>query len=99
MELRTPHDLGSAVRGRRAELKLSQAEVAKAAGVSRAWLIELEKGKPTVELGRVLGVFDVLDLSVDLRPTDSASPDTARALPDASIDLDVVLREYHQGRE
>jgi HTH-type transcriptional regulator / antitoxin HipB len=97
VEIRSPADLGSTVRGRRTELRLTQADVAEAAGVSRAWLIDLEKGKPTVELSRVLGVLDALGLTVDLRPADSTSPDSPSALTEAAVDLDVLLREYHEG--
>ena len=56
MKIRTPQDLGAAVRGRRRSLKLSQAQVAKSARVSRPWLSEFESGKPTVEVSRVLAV-------------------------------------------
>ncbi|MGO9901686.1 MAG: helix-turn-helix domain-containing protein, partial [Solirubrobacteraceae bacterium] len=43
-------DLTAAVRGRRQKLGLSQADVARLAGVSRQWVSEFESGKPTAEL-------------------------------------------------
>lgn len=79
MEIRTSRDLGAAVRGRRHALKLTQAEVAGAAGVSRPWLSEFESGKPTVELGRVLAVLDALDFTLDVRSPDGTSAETSGA--------------------
>jgi HTH-type transcriptional regulator / antitoxin HipB len=81
MEIRTPQNLGAAARGRRRALHLSQAKVAKTAGVSRPWLSEFESGKPTVEVGRVLAVLNVLDLALDVRPTD-AEPTNGRRTAD-----------------
>jgi len=62
MELRSVHDLQSLVRGRRTELGLTQAEVARRAGVSRKWLSTFEGGHEAAELGRVLALFHALDL-------------------------------------
>lgn len=92
MEIRTPQNLGAAARGRRQVLKLSQATVAEAAGVSRPWLSEFESGKPTVEIGRVLAVLSVLDLALDVRPADEKS--ASDELPD----LDTLLDDYANGR-
>ena len=50
-----PSDFGATVRSARRALKLRQAELAAAAGVGLRFLIELEAGKPTVQLGKVLG--------------------------------------------
>ena len=74
---------------------MTQAAVAAAAGVSRAWLTELEAGKPTVELGRVLAVLDTLDIVMDLR---TGEPQVG--LPESkSIDLDSVLDRYERGND
>lgn len=60
--------LGSALRARRQELTLTQAQLADLAGVGVAFLYELERDKPTVRLDKVLAVLDVLGLELHLRP-------------------------------
>ncbi len=100
MTIRSIHDLAAAVRGRRTDLAISQAELAKRAGVSRKWVYEFEAGKPTAELGLLLRVLDVLnlDLNLDLVPGDGdgdgdGDGGTAGAGP-AAVDLDAVIAEY-----
>lgn len=86
-------DLAAAVRGRRRDLGLSQADLARRAGVSRKWIYEFEGGKPTAEFGLVLHVLDELGLEVGLR--ERSSPGSTR---DDRIDLDELLEE-HRGDE
>lgn len=63
----TPHDLGAAVRDARTAAQLTQAELAHRAGVSREWLIGLERGtRPRAELTKILGVLSVLDVPITL---------------------------------
>lgn len=50
-------DLGAAIRTERKRLKVTQKELAMAAGTGLRFLIELERGKPT---SRIEGVFKVL---------------------------------------
>lgn len=59
--------LGAIVRARRKALDLSQAELAALAGVGLAFMYELEQGKPTVRLDKVLAVFAVLGLELHVR--------------------------------
>lgn len=60
--------LAAAVRGRRKKLALTQAQLADLAGVGLAFLYELERGKPTVRLDKVLAVLAVLGLELRLGP-------------------------------
>lgn len=66
--IRTPKAFGSAVRRERTNQGLTQAELAKRAGVGRPWLSELESGKRTVELGRALLVLSALGMAVNFAP-------------------------------
>jgi HTH-type transcriptional regulator/antitoxin HipB len=59
--------LGAVVRARRKALKLRQAELAALAGVGLAFLYELEHGKPTVRIDKVLAVLSVLGLELHVR--------------------------------
>ncbi|MDX2378503.1 MAG: helix-turn-helix domain-containing protein [Acidimicrobiia bacterium] len=83
--IQTTRDFGSAVRRARTDLGMSQTELAGNAGVGRPWLSELEGGKRTVELGRVLSVLHALGLSVTFAPT--PKPDRA------ALDLDQIIGE------
>ena len=77
---------GSLIRSRRKALNMRQDELALVTGVGRRFLIELEAGKPSCQLGRSLLVADVLGLRVtDLRPSRSPSlqaPTTGQEVPD-----------------
>src|SRR6202047_1327543 len=57
---------GSLIRSRRKALKMRQDQLALATGVGRRFLIDLEAGKPSCQLGRSLLVAEALGL----RPTD-----------------------------
>ncbi|WP_246821113.1 helix-turn-helix transcriptional regulator [Corynebacterium sp. HMSC067D03] len=58
--------LGAFVRAQRKERRLTQLEVAELADVSDRFLRELEHGKPTAEIGKVIEVLAVL--GYDLEP-------------------------------
>lgn len=56
--------LGAAVRRRRRELDLTQERLADLSGCGLAFLYELERGKRSVRLDKVLDVLDVLGLTL-----------------------------------
>lgn len=85
-------DLTNAVRARRRELGLTQAEVAQRARVSRRWIGEFEMGKPAAELQLVLRLLDALEL--DLAVAARGRPHSDRVLGREAIDLDAVLERY-----
>lgn len=89
MAIRTPRDLGAAVRDRRRAMQLDQAALASRAGVSRQWIIALEKGKPGAELGLVLRTLKALGLRLDATPEPNASE---------GIDLDAIVATAREGR-
>ena len=78
MLTRTPADLGAVIRDRRKQLKLDQAAFAKQIGVSRQWVIEIERGHPRAELGLVLRAIDALGirLDADIAQANAARPNT-----------------------
>jgi len=69
----SPQALGLAVRTARHQLGLTQPQLALAAGVGIRFIVELEAGKPTVRLEKVLGVLQALggQLAVSGLPTRS----------------------------
>ncbi|MYB08091.1 MAG: helix-turn-helix transcriptional regulator [Gemmatimonadetes bacterium] len=56
----TPAEIGSIVRAARRAQGLRQDQLAGAAGVGVRFLSELERGKPTVRLEKVITVLDTL---------------------------------------
>jgi transcriptional regulator with XRE-family HTH domain len=75
---------GSLIRSRRKAMQMRQDQLALASGVGRRFLIELESGKPSCQLGRSLLVAKVLGLNlVDMLASGVASQSpTAPELPD-----------------
>jgi HTH-type transcriptional regulator/antitoxin HipB len=58
--IRTPEQLGEALRAARKVLGMTQSEIALVSGVGLRFVVELERGKPTLQLGKVLRVIDSL---------------------------------------
>lgn len=61
-------DLGDLVRERRRWLALKQVDVAGLGNTGNRFIIDLERGKPTVQLQKALDVLDLLGLEVVVRP-------------------------------
>jgi len=59
-------DLGKAIRNARKQLNLTQPQLALATGVGVRFLVDLEAGKPTVQLALVLRVIEALGGQVQL---------------------------------
>ena len=74
MRIRTPIDLGALIRARRKALRLDQKTLAEKVGVSRQWIVDVEQGKPRLEIGLLLRTADALGivLTVD-KPTQGTS--------------------------
>lgn len=74
---------GTLVRERRKALKMSQDDLALATGVSRRFIIQLEAGKPSCQLGRALLVANATGLRVfDLLTLDNNDNALLPDLPD-----------------
>jgi len=58
--IRTPQQLGDAIKAARKKLGLTQPQLALAAGVGVRFIVELEAGKPTLRLEHILRVVDAL---------------------------------------
>lgn len=64
--VRSVADLGLRVREARRAMGMTQQRFADMAGVGRRFLVELEKGKPSLEIGRVLAVCQAAGLKLIL---------------------------------
>jgi HTH-type transcriptional regulator / antitoxin HipB len=81
MYVRTARDVGALIRGERKRRAWTQAQLAEAADVTRAWIIAIEQGKRTAELNLVLRTLAALNLIANVVPTP----------PHTGIDLDELL--------
>lgn len=61
-------ELGASVRERRKQLRLTQIELADLAGCGPDFLYDLERGKPTVRLDKLVPVLNALGLRFQLAP-------------------------------
>ena len=59
-----PQDIGVIVRKKRTELGLTQPQLADMCGCGTRFISELENGKPTMQIGKVLETLHVLGLDV-----------------------------------
>ena len=71
MRIRTATDLGAFIRERRTRLGMDQNALAKKAGTSRKWLVEVERGKPGAEIGLILRTLKSLEISIEVEADSS----------------------------
>ena len=67
--------IGSTIRDERKALGLRQNELAAASGVGLRFLVELERGKPTVQMGKALDVLAALGCELQIRKPDGTIVD------------------------
>ena len=93
MRIRTAADLGAFIRERRTKLGMDQIALAKKAGTSRKWLVEVEQGKPRAEIGLILRTLKSLGVSVDLKADSHETPTISNArTPDINSVLDALKK-------
>jgi HTH-type transcriptional regulator/antitoxin HipB len=84
MLIRTPTDLGAVIRERRRKLGLDQATLAKQIGVSRQWIIGIERGRSRAALGLVLRALDALGIHLD-------TSDNPKRATKSAVDIDAIV--------
>ena len=78
ISIRSPQQLGDALRAARKQFGLTQPQLALAAGVGVRFIVELEAGKPTLRLENVLRVIDALGGEIQLSGFPSSVVDDQR---------------------
>lgn len=71
--LRTATDVGQVVRAQRQSQGLRQIDLAGIGNTGNRLIVDIEKGKPTVQLQKVLDVLELLGLEVTVRSKASRS--------------------------
>jgi HTH-type transcriptional regulator / antitoxin HipB len=98
MFIRTASDLGALIRERRLKFGLDQLALARKAGTSRKWLVEVENGKPRAEIGLILRTLKALGVTLSVADTtgDVASGRTKTDIP--SVDINQVIDSLKRRR-
>lgn len=71
--IRSSVELGAVIRDQRKRLALKQLDVAGLGNTGNRFIVDLENGKPTVQLQKVLDLMDLLGLEVVVRTKASRS--------------------------
>ncbi len=85
MQFRTSLELGLLIRRARRARGMTQADLARAAGVGRQWIVAIEAGKPRAELGKAFQTLAALGLSLSIHGEGIPEPPSSRvriAVPD-----------------
>jgi len=101
MKIVSVNDLAASVRQARKRLGWTQAELAERSGVSRDWIIGLEKAKPSQEIALVLRTLKALDLNVSIGSQDKGTWTQEALFPSQAasvVNLDELL-EGETGEE
>jgi y4mF family transcriptional regulator len=67
LPVRTSAALGAVIRAQRKRLALSQLDLAGLGNTGNRFIVDLENGKPTVQLQKALDLMDLLGLEVVVR--------------------------------
>ena len=95
MYVHSPSDLGALIRERRRKLGLAQQQLAERVGVSRQWLINVERGKPRAELALVLKTLAALGLRVAV--DDGSATPAVGGVPEPP-DIDAIVEDARKVR-
>jgi y4mF family transcriptional regulator len=64
----TPEQIGKLIRDTRKKLGVTQEDLALTSGTGMRFIIDLEKGKETCEIGKALAILNTLGVKMTLTP-------------------------------
>ncbi|MDY0001541.1 MAG: helix-turn-helix transcriptional regulator [Polyangia bacterium] len=67
INMNTAAQLGAAIRSRRRQMGITQKELAMTCGTGLRFIVDLEKGKPTCQIGKTLQVLQALGLVIEMK--------------------------------
>jgi HTH-type transcriptional regulator / antitoxin HipB len=94
MFIRTPADLGAVIRDKRKQLGLDQSTFAKRIGVSRQWVIGVERGHARAAMGLVLRAIDALGIRLDA----SMEPISRHGSTASAVDINAIVDKAKKRR-
>lgn len=77
-EKHTPESIGKLVRSTRKSLGATQKDLALTSGTGLRFIIELEQGKPSCQLGKVLTVLHTLGIGISFATPGAITEETQR---------------------
>jgi HTH-type transcriptional regulator/antitoxin HipB len=101
MRVRTPSELGALIRDYRMRHNLDQKSLAATVGVSRQWIVEIEKGKARAPLALVLRTLGALGIVLDAQqetPTRPKDKDKSHAV-DTYVDINSIVARARKKRK
>jgi HTH-type transcriptional regulator/antitoxin HipB len=101
MRVRTPSELGALIRDYRMRHNLDQKSLAETVGVSRQWIVEIEKGKTRAPLGLVLRTLGALGIVLDAQQETPPSPKGKNKSHgvDAYVDINTIVAGARKKRK
>lgn len=79
MNIETPLQVGKAIRTRRKQLGVTQKDLAMTCGTGLRFIVDLEGGKSTCQIGKILQVIRALGLEIDMADAKAASATRERS--------------------
>ena len=67
MKITNSEDLGKAIRLRRKELGYTQTDISDYTGFSVSFISDLERGKPTAEMGKAIFLINLLGMDINIK--------------------------------
>jgi HTH-type transcriptional regulator/antitoxin HipB len=97
MRIRTALELGALIRDARTKKGLDQGSLAREVGVSRQWIVAIEKGRPRAPIALVLRTLNALGISLDA--VEGRRPGSTKGREKKDDDtIDSILRDL-QGKK
>ncbi|MFX1682203.1 transcriptional regulator [Mitsuaria sp. CC2] len=72
--IRSPEELGSVIRAVRKHSKVRQDDLAGMANVSKQFAVDAERGKATMQFGKLLQLLDELGITLTINLPDAVEP-------------------------
>jgi len=98
MFIRTASELGALIRQTRLKLGLDQLALARKAGTSRKWVVEVENGKPRAEIGLILRTLKALGITLSVADTARAASSQTIQTAAPSVDINQVINSLKRRR-
>jgi y4mF family transcriptional regulator len=73
MDISSPAQLGATVRAERKRLRVTQKDLAMASGTGLRFIVDLEKGKPTCHIGKIVQVLRALGVQIRVDKPDAGA--------------------------
>ena len=72
--IRSAADLGAIARAQRLRLELKQVDLAGLGNTGNRFIVDLERGKPTLQLQMAMDLLDLLGLELVVQPKSAGTP-------------------------